>query len=202
MDVEEFRAALRLESAPYRRVQAFVAMLGEESGLGVDGLTVVGGSALEIYTRGDYVSDDIDLVASDRRRLEDALRSWGFRQDGMYWKHPDLKPLVQIVGQYDSGSRQRNQIVSTRYGRVRLGSIEDIVWKRVVEARYWRRPKALDEAMLAVRRYGNRLDWEYIGSHAKKNGVEDLVADLRREAGLDREPDRSQKEARERHPRK
>ena len=75
MDAEEFRAALRLETLEYRRVQALVAMLGEESGLGVEGLTVVGGSALEIYTRGDYVSDGIDLVASDRRRLENVLQS-------------------------------------------------------------------------------------------------------------------------------
>ena len=154
MDAEEFRAALRSEPAPYRRVQAFVAMLVEESGLGVEDLTVVGASALEIYTLGEYVSDYIDLVASDRRRLEDVLQYWSFRADGIYWKHPDLKPWVQIVGAYDSGSRQRNQIVSTRYGRVRLGSIESIVWKRVVEARYWRRPEALGEAMLAVRRYG------------------------------------------------
>lgn len=171
-------------------------MLGEESGLGVEGLTVVGGSSLEIYTQGDYVSDDIDLVASDRGRLEDALRSWGFRQDGMYWKHPDLKPLVQIVGQYDSGSRQRSQIVSTRYGRVRLESIEDLVGKRVVEARYWRRPEALAEAMLAVRRYGSRLDWPYIGFHARRNGVEDLIDDLRRQAGIDGGADRSQHETR------
>ncbi len=198
MDAEEFRAALRLESAPYRRVQAFVAMLGEESGLGVEGLTVVGGSALEIYTRGDYVSDHIDLVASDRRRVEQVPRSWGFRQEGMYWGHPDLKPLVQIVGRNDSGSRQRNQIVSTRYGRVRVGSIEDIVWKRVVEARYWRRSEALDEAMLAARRYGSRIDWEHIGFQAKKNGVDDLIPDLRRQAGLDLGLDRPQKETRKR----
>ena len=119
----------------------------------------------------------------------------------MYWQRPDLKPVVQIVGQYDSGSRRRNQIVSTRYGQVRLGSIEDIIWKRVVEARYWRRPKALDEAMLAVRRYGNRLDWDYIGFHAKRNGVEDLIADLRREAGSEGGPNPSQEEACTKFPR-
>ncbi len=179
MNAKGFRDVLLSEKVPYQRNRAVAAILAEESGLGTEGLTVVGGSALEIYTTGDYVSKDIDLLAENRERIVVALRSLGFREEGRYWRHPDLPPSVQIVGQYDSGSRARNRIVLTPYGRLRLGAIEDIVWKRVVEARYWNRPEALVEAKLAVRRYGDRIDWEYVERQGREQHVEDLVADLR-----------------------
>jgi hypothetical protein len=78
------------------------------------------------------------------------------------------------------GGRKRNQVVSTDYGPLRLAAIEDIIWKRVVEARSWNRPEALDEAMLAVRRYASRIDWDYVERKGRVNGVLDLICDLRR----------------------
>jgi hypothetical protein len=159
-------------------------MLATATGLGAVGLTVVGGSALEVYTEGNYVSDGVDLVANDRERVIQVLRSWGFRQHGMYWVSADFRPSVQIVGKDDSGSRRLTQIVSTRYGRVRLAAVEDIVVKRLIKARHWRRPEGLAEAMLAVERYGAAMDWEYVERRAEKDGVEDLVADVRQRAGL------------------
>ncbi len=155
-------------------------MLASETGLGADGLTVVGGSALEIYTTGDYVSADVDLVAEDPKRVAEVLRSWGFTSKGMYWTSPDFRPSVQIVGKYDSGSRRLSQVVTTGYGSVRLAAVEDIVVKRLIEARHWRRPEAMAEAMLAVSRYGAELDWKYINFTANKDGVADLALDLRR----------------------
>jgi len=183
MTADEFRAMLVAEIEPYRRVQSFAALLAAESGLGTDGLTVVGGSALEIYTTGDYVSADVDLLAEDQEKVARVLRSWGFALGGMYWRHPEFEPSVQIVGKFDSGRRSLNQIVRTRYGGVRLASMEDIIWKRVYESRGWNRPAALSEAALLVRRYFDRLDWEYIEEMGRENRVEDLVADLRRTRG-------------------
>ncbi len=184
MDADEFRAAILSEETPHRQVRAFGAMLATESGLGTEGLTVVGGSALEIYTEGDYVSGDVDLIAEDRERVVSVLRAWGFRKKGIYWVSPDFRPSVQIVGKYDSGSRLHTQIISTPYGRVRIGSVEDIVVKRLIEARHWRRPSALAEAMLAVERYGREMDWDYVEFIAKKDGVGDLAIDVRRRAGM------------------
>lgn len=183
MTRDEFRAMLKAEREPYLRDRAFGALLAKESGLGDERMTIVGGSALEIYTTGDYVSDDIDIVAEDVAKVEDVLRSWGFQKKGKYWEHPDFTKSVQIVGRHDSGSRQRNVIVSTKYGALRLASMEDIIWKRTYEARGWNRPAALDEAALLVRRFFDRLDWEYISRRAAENGVEDLVADLKRTRG-------------------
>lgn len=180
---QEFRALLRTEHEPHLRDRAFAALLARESGLGSDRMTVVGGSALEIYTTGDYVSQDIDILAEDVEKVETVLRSWGFKKKGMYWENEDFAKSVQIVGRFDSGSRERNVIVSTKYGPLRLASMEDLIWKRTYKARGWNRPAALDEAALLVRRYFDRLDWDYILRMATQNGVDDLVADLRRTRG-------------------
>lgn len=180
MSIDDFNGILDADVAPYQRIRSFAALLARESGLGSEGLTVVGGSALEIYTLGDYASDDIDLLVEDRGRVEGVLREWGFRRKGMYWRHPRLPVLVQLVGRFDSGSRERNQVVSTSFGPVRLASIEDILWKRVVEARARNRPQALDEAMLAAQRYADRIDWAYVGRKGQENGVADLIRDLER----------------------
>ena len=179
MGADEFRKAIQSEPTEARKIRAFAALLGRESGLGSEGLTVVGGSALEIYTEGAYVSQDVDLIAEDRDRVEAVLRGWGFRSEGMYWTSADFPPSVQIVGRYDSGSRERNQIISTRYGRVRLASIEDIVVKRLVESSHWRKSRALAEAMLAVERLGTKMDWDYVELRAMQDGVADLLVDLR-----------------------
>lgn len=183
MDADGFRDAISAESTEPRKIRAFAALLGRESGLGSDGLTVVGGSALEIYTDGAYISQDVDLVAENPSSVESVLSRWGFVHEGMYWSSPDFPLAVQMVGRYDSGSRQRNQLVATRYGRVRLASIEDVVVMRVIESRYWNRPKAFAEAVLGVERYGNRMDWDYVMRIAKQDRVDNLVPELRRRAG-------------------
>jgi hypothetical protein len=183
VNADEVRTAVQSEPTEARQIRAFAALLARESGLGSEGLTVVGGSALEIYTEGAYVSQDVDLLVENHTRVERVLRQWGFARAGMYWTSPNFRFSVQIVGRFDSGSRSRNRILSTRYGRIRLAAIEDIVVKRLIEARHWNRPAALAEAILAVERYGARMDWDYVALIAKKDGVADLAADVRRRSG-------------------
>ena len=64
----EVEGILGAELAPDRRLRTFAALLTADSGLGTSGLTVVGGSAIEIYTNGAYVSGDIDLVVAEPRK--------------------------------------------------------------------------------------------------------------------------------------
>ena len=49
------------DAYPAARVLYLAALLSKEAGSGSGGLIVVGGSAVEIYTRGAYASADIDL---------------------------------------------------------------------------------------------------------------------------------------------
>jgi hypothetical protein len=186
VDVEEVATLLDSEPTKARRIRAFGALPGCESGLGDDGLTMVGGSALDVYTEGACVSEAPDLVASDRARLDRLLRDWGFRSEGRYWTNSVLPLVVQIVGRNDSGWVSHSRAVSTRHGRVRLASVEDLVVKRLVEARHWRRPMAFAEALLALKRNASTTDWDYVLFIANKDGVADLALDARRRTEGDR----------------
>ena len=55
----------------YDRILAFGALLAR----GERVVAIVGGSAIEVYTRGGYVSCDIDIRA-DRSRVERTLAGW------------------------------------------------------------------------------------------------------------------------------
>lgn len=69
------REAARLvlaERAPDLRLRILTALLSAESGLGPERRMVVGGSAIEIYAGGSYVSGDVDYVTDSRACRESA----------------------------------------------------------------------------------------------------------------------------------
>lgn len=180
-EVEEL---LLSEVPPDRRLRVFAALLGAASGLGTSGLTVVGDSAIEIYINGAYVSGDIDLVAADPDKVRQVLRAWGFRDEGKLWTHSKLGLYVDLVGRFNSGSNRLTRVVQTEYGSVKLGAIEDLIVKRLLETRYWGQKAALAQAILLTREYGADLDWDYIRFFSERDGLDDLVAEMRRRSGL------------------
>jgi hypothetical protein len=163
------------------RTLYFGAMLAREAGIEDGRLIVVGGSAIEAYTRGGYVSADIDIVA-DRARLVPILESWGFRHEGRTWLQHEWKIAVDIVRDFDRyhGSLERTEIVQTPYGPVRLEAVEDAMVRRLISSRYWHLPRDFDLAVEVAATHAGDIDWSYAGEIAKLDGVSDLLAELRR----------------------
>jgi len=181
MDEAEAGSLVLREVAPDRRLRIFSALLAKESGLGTNGMTVVGGSAIEIYTEGDYVSEDLDLVVDSRVSVTDVLKRWGFRDHGKGWSKDEWALFVDPMQQPDSGSRRLSQIIATSVGSFRIASVEDLIIRRVRESIAWpNRQVAFSHAVLLVERSGSNLDWDYIGFYARREGWENLVVDLQR----------------------
>jgi len=182
---EEVGRALEAEPRRPDRTLAFVALLGHESGLG-DRLVVVGGSAIEIHTSGRYVSDDIDVVAEtgERERLASVLRSWGFRRSGHGWHQATWKLYVDLPPGPYHGLLELTRVVATRYGPVRVAAPEDLILRRLAMAKYWQEENALREGALLIAQFGPSLDWTYLGEKARREGVADLVPEVRKLAGF------------------
>lgn len=181
MDEEEAEKLLLRETTPDGRLRIFSALLAKESGLGTEGMTVVGGSAIEIYTRGDYVSGDVDLVVDSRASVEKVLKRWGFRDEGKGWSKNRWGLFVDVMQSEFSGWRQLTQIVATSAGSFRISGVEDLIIRRIRESVAWQdRQEAFAQAVLLLRRTGSDLDWEYIRLFAKREGWEDQLAELRR----------------------
>lgn len=180
MDREIYDRAMRKAATPHQRVAWFGALLAKESGLG-DHLVIVGGSAIEIYTEGEYVSHDVDVVGN-KDRMVPVLRRWGFSEEHgrdrrVYWFRAPLG-LVDLVGRSHKAGLP-GQVLQTQFGPVRLGALEDLVVRRLLRAGRERSSKLYDEAMILASRYASTLDWEYIESLSRYERVLPLYRQLR-----------------------
>lgn len=150
-------------------------------------VVIVGGSAIEVYTSGQYVSGDIDLVG-EREALIATLERWGFQRKGRLWARADLELWVDPVGRHYNGDEGRLQLVTTPYGQVRLASTEDLIAKRLIEVKVW--PQGADEmfsqAIALASEYETSVDWGYVTTVARREGAEDLVPELRRRVAASR----------------
>lgn len=177
MNAEELGRILGKASGRAERNLWLGALLAREARTDI---VIVGGSAIEVYTSGKYVSGDIDLVG-ERPSIIRKLQEWGFRREGRLWSRSDLELWVDPVGKYYTGDVRRLREVSTPYGSVRLASVEDLIAKRLIEIKVWPRAgtELFDQAVALAAEYQDELDWEYVTSVAARDRAEDLVPELR-----------------------
>lgn len=158
-----------------RRIVFFAALLRKEAGLGPDDLVVVGGSAMQIYTEGAYVSGDIDVCAP-RDAIAAVLKRWGFKKPGREWARVDWKIVLNVVGPWVSGSMQLSRVVDTPYGPVRVGAIEDLILGRLALVKFWNEPAEYRNARLLAMLPG--LDWGYLSRRAAQERLTEEMAAL------------------------
>jgi hypothetical protein len=183
----EVEAALNQAAGEDQRILFFVALLRKEAGLGLDDIVVVGGSAIELYTEGSYVSGDIDICAP-REPLATALAAWGFKRPGREWARLDWRVVLDIVGRFPSGSMRHTRVLDTPYGSVRVGAVEDLIVRRLALVKFWNEPQEYQNARLLIALPG--LDWEYLSETADREGVAEVLTELRREFGSERKKSR------------
>src|SRR2546430_11686606 len=94
---EDLVAKLETARTPTELRLHFSALLAKAGEVPADDFIIVGGSAIEIYTRGEYTSGDIDIVLSPRWDLANTLRGWRFSKQGRLWINQDLKIVVDFV---------------------------------------------------------------------------------------------------------
>ncbi len=155
-------------------------------------VVIVGGSAIEVYTSGAYVSGDVSLVG-ERGSIVSALERWGFCREGRRWSRSDLEQWVDPVGRYYTGDVRKLREVSTPYGMVRLASVEDLIAKRLIEVKVWPRAGTamFDQAVALATEYDEDVDWDYVTRVTRRERADDLVAELRHRVARTRQPVRA-----------
>lgn len=178
MKPDDVQKALAKARSKAERSLWFGALLARELGTEI---VIVGGSAIEVYTSGKYVSGDLDLVG-EREPMVSLLERWGFRREGRLWTRTELSLWVDPVGREYAGDTRRLRIVETPYGRVRLASIEDLIAKRLIETKVWPRggTELFDQALALASEYSDQVDWDYVSAVAGRDHAGDLVPELRR----------------------
>lgn len=142
------------------RVMAAVTAVGEARGIRP---IVVGGHAVAIYTRGDYATRAIDLVAPDA--IAEALSALGFsRQLGeRHWYQPELQVAIEVASRNLAGSFER--VVKIRLdggGHIYVIGVEDLIRDRMRACAYWASTVDCEWAERLFAVHSHDLDLPYI----------------------------------------
>ena len=132
---------------------------------------LVGGSAVEFYTRGTCKSIDIDLLG-DRESLVKLLEDMGFSKMGRHWFY--TKDIgIEIVGSSAEGRRVNEVLHEGKL--IRIISIEDLIVDRLNACKHWKSQYDCEQAHVLFAAYMDKLDMDYLKTRMKE---EDLEMDL------------------------
>ncbi len=129
---------------------------------------LVGGSAVEFYTRGTCKSIDIDLLA-DRDSLEKVLEKMGFSKIGRHWFY--TKDIgIEVVGESPEGRRVNEVLHEGKL--IRILSIEDLIVDRLNACKHGKSQYDCEQAQVLFGVYSGKLDLEYLKKRMKEEDLE------------------------------
>jgi hypothetical protein len=138
-------------------------------------LVVVGGSAIEFYTEGEYVSGDIDLCLVSPARLDirtrqELMGKLGATGGPRNWQVAGQ--FVDVLGEVETLAKTPFSELVVEYGPVRLISAEDLLVERVLVSAY---PQAYEPAAACARKLAAvaltgqiELDWQEVRRVAER----------------------------------
>jgi len=128
-------------------------------GKGID-MVLCGGACVAIYSRGRYVSMDLDMVhaglkAPKRRRVREVMLSLGFSERGRHFTHPESDFLVEFPkGPPSVGEEPVKEIRERREatGILKITSPTDCVKDRLTWFYHDHDRQCLDQAVMVARK--------------------------------------------------
>jgi hypothetical protein len=133
---------------------------------------VVGGLSVEIYTRNDYTTHDIDFVSSGWDRFDQVLREIGFIKTEREWYHIEAELAVEVPDSYLDGDYEKVielQLPNSR--KLYVIGIEDIIIHRL-EGIFHPNPENDADYEWAMRMFlihkDDNIDLDYLINEAKR----------------------------------
>ena len=125
-------------------------------------LVVVGGSAVEFYTEGGYMSGDVDfcrksLKAIPLRLMSDIMLRLGGKSLGRNWQVCGI--FVDFLGLLESETVLPNRELDTPYGRVYFLPPELVLVERIIFAESSAECLPSARQMMAAALQDERFDW-------------------------------------------
>lgn len=138
-----------------------------------------GGSCVEIYSKGDYTSYDLDLVNRYNERfykIKAIMENLGFKEQGKYFIHKDTEYFIEFpsgpLGVGDS-SVEKLEEIRTKYGILKLLTPTDCVKDRLAAYFHWDDNQSLLQAVWVAQH--NKVDLDELKQWSlKENSNEKL----------------------------
>ncbi|MUV37616.1 hypothetical protein JNUCC1_01422 [Lentibacillus sp. JNUCC-1] len=134
---------------------------------------IVGGLAVEIYTRSEYTTLDIDLVFSQRQLADEYLEQLGFIAEGRHWYHEQLMISVEIPDDMLEGA-DYNRVIKLNLSEsehVYVIGIEDIILDRLRACVHWKSSSDCEWGKRLFLLHQEKLDLNYLCTTSQKDNT-------------------------------
>lgn len=195
--MEELIRQIKEESNELKKLLLFMAWLNKklkEAGIKTAPI-LVGGSAVEVYTFGHYVSGDIDLVAQNKDEVRNVLLSTGlFKEVGRLLISEELGVFIDIPDDVLAGSYEKIRTIKIPEldTEIKVIGIEDLIVDRLNACVFWKSEGDCEIARYLFEKYKDEIDLDYLIERAKKERLPlekiDFLKGLEDEEGSYSEP--------------
>lgn len=180
----EYRELKREENLFRRRILFLALLSGKLKENGVDSI-LVGGQAIDLYTAGTFATSDMDLLVTSKTTTEKFLNKFGFgEEDNGLWFNRDLNIVIQVISEPYSGDLGRLRKFRVKESELRVAAPEDLIVNRLYSMKFWKSnpQRDLEQAIALLKIFSGSIDYAYLDSQAKKNNIEDILAEARKYA--------------------
>lgn len=141
---------------------------------------VVGGLSIEIYTRDDYHTHDIDFVSEGWEIFNEILTQLGFIKVEREWYHTDAELAIEVPSNFLEGSYDKVYKLLLPNGRkLYVIGIEDIIIHRLEGISWKPHPEDDEDYEWAKRMFlihqEENIDMDYLIEMAKKTNTFKLI---------------------------
>lgn len=134
-------------------------------------IILVGGSAVEFYTAGGYMTGDADFHVYANADKERVMHELGFEGNSRNYSLGDQ--YIEFVSDKFSGNRNRVITQKCAYGYVKIIGLEDILLDRIAASgnhfEQVRKPSA-EWAVSLMYSYFHEIDWKYVKDKTVEDG--------------------------------
>ncbi|MFW5953601.1 MAG: nucleotidyltransferase [Candidatus Natronoplasma sp.] len=147
-----------------------------------EGITpvVIGGAAVEFYTRDWYSTSDIDLAIDKSKRDEfyEVMEEFDFEKDGSMWVREDLNLYVEIPGDINDIDEEKLTEVETEAGKAYVIGLEDIIFDRIQAAEHWESKSDREQAVRIGASFYDEIDWDYVRKRCSEELSEEMLDEV------------------------
>ncbi len=178
-----FHDVKKLERGFQRNLYVMALIIKEAEKYGIKPV-IVGGAAVEFYTRDWYSTGDIDLAVdrTKKKKLGEIMKKMGFRKVGRMWIREDLNLYIEMPADIRDIDMSKITVVETPAGNAYVVGMEDILFDRIQAAQFWESEADKEQAVRIATLYFDEIDWNYLEKKCKKAGSIKMLEIVKREA--------------------
>ena len=145
---------------------------------------IIGGSAVEFYTRDWYATGDIDLAIDITKEgvIANIMEKHQFKHSGRMWIREDLSLYVEFPGDADDLDMDKVTRVDTDWGHAYVIGLEDIIFDRIEAAEHWKSESDREQAVRMASVFYDEIDWQYLTEKCRVGQSDKMLDSIRKEA--------------------